>query len=114
MVRSIIICQPNDSTLSHMGELSAETLAFRNIRGYIVDGGCRDSDFIQKIAFAVFCRYYTLNTIRPLDLNQKTAGKVYTVRGHVDPSLDAHQTLLAWTALLAKAPPDSIIIWINY
>jgi regulator of RNase E activity RraA len=42
-----------------MGELSAETLQFRGIQGYIVDGGCRDTDFILKIGFPVFCRYFT-------------------------------------------------------
>jgi 4-hydroxy-4-methyl-2-oxoglutarate aldolase len=56
---SVVVCQPNDSTLSHMGELSAETLHFRGVRGYIVDGGCRDIDFILKIGFPVFCRYFT-------------------------------------------------------
>ncbi len=56
---SVIVCQPNDSTLAHMGELSAETLSFRKVRGYIVDGGCRDSDFIVRLGFPVFCRYFT-------------------------------------------------------
>lgn len=56
---SVVICQPNDNTLSHMGELSSETLQLRGIKGYIVDGGCRDSDFISKIGFKVFCKYYT-------------------------------------------------------
>ena len=56
---SIVMCQPNDATLSHMGELSAETLQFRGVRGYIVDGGCRDSEFISKIGFKVFCKYFT-------------------------------------------------------
>lgn len=56
---SVLVCQPNDSTLAHMGELSAETLQFRKVRGYIVDGGCRDSDFIERIGFPVFCRYFT-------------------------------------------------------
>tara|TARA_Y100001972_G_C7663129_1_gene334707 strand:- start:374 stop:1042 length:669 start_codon:yes stop_codon:yes gene_type:complete len=56
---SVVICQPNDDTLAHMGELSAETLQFRGIRGYIVDGGCRDSAFINKIGFKVFCKYFT-------------------------------------------------------
>jgi regulator of RNase E activity RraA len=55
----VVICQPNDSTLSHMGELSAETLQLRGVRGYIVDGGCRDSAFIANIGFRVFCRYFT-------------------------------------------------------
>jgi regulator of RNase E activity RraA len=56
---SVVLCQPNDSTLSHMGELSAETIALRGVRGYIVDGGCRDSDFILNIGFRVWCRYFT-------------------------------------------------------
>jgi len=38
-----------------MGELSAETLQFRGVRGYIVDGGCRDTAFIRKLGFPVFC-----------------------------------------------------------
>ncbi|WP_223551913.1 RraA family protein [Aestuariivivens sp. NBU2969] len=56
---SVVICQPNDDTLSHMGELSSETLQLRGVRGYIVDGGCRDSAFIKNIGFKVFCKYYT-------------------------------------------------------
>jgi regulator of RNase E activity RraA len=56
---SVIVCQPNDQTLAHMGELSAETLQFRGVRGYIVDGGCRDTDSILHIGFPVFCRYST-------------------------------------------------------
>lgn len=55
----VVICQPLDSTLSHMGELSAETLVYRGVRGYIVDGGCRDTDFILRLGFPVFCRYTT-------------------------------------------------------
>jgi len=56
---SVIVCQPNDSTLAHMGELSSETLMLRGVRGYIVDGGCRDSAFILKTGFPVWCRYFT-------------------------------------------------------
>ena len=55
---SVVVCQPNDSTLAHMGELSSETLNLRRVRGYIVDGGCRDSEFILRIGFRVFCRYF--------------------------------------------------------
>ena len=54
---SVLVCQPNDDKVSHMGELSAETLQLRGIRGYIVDGGCRDVEFILGIGFRVFCRY---------------------------------------------------------
>ena len=56
---SVLICQPNDHTLAHMGELSAETLSFKKVKGYIVDGGCRDGAYIEKIGLPVFCKYYT-------------------------------------------------------
>ena len=56
---SVVICQPNDSTLAHMGELSSETFGYRGVRGYIVDGGCRDSAFILRMGFRVWCRYFT-------------------------------------------------------
>lgn len=55
----VVICQPNDSTLAHMGELSSETFVYKGVRGYIVDGGCRDSSFILKTGFRVWCRYFT-------------------------------------------------------
>ena len=64
----VLVCQPNDDSVSHMGELSGETLSFRGVRGYVVDGGCRDSAFIEKIGFPVFCRYYT-----PVDIVGKWA-----------------------------------------
>ncbi len=56
---SVIMCQPNDGTIAHMGELSAETLKYRGGKGYIVDGGCRDVDFILNLGFPVFCKYFT-------------------------------------------------------
>ena len=56
---SVVICQPNNHLMALMGELSAETLQFRGVRGYIVDGGCRDSEFITNIGFKVFCSFFT-------------------------------------------------------
>lgn len=56
---AVVVCQPNDDTVAHMGELSAETLGFRGIAGYIVDGGCRDVNFIVRQGFPVWCRYTT-------------------------------------------------------
>jgi 4-hydroxy-4-methyl-2-oxoglutarate aldolase len=55
----VIICQPQDHSLALMGELSAETLLLRGVRGYIVDGGCRDNAFIRKLRFPVFARFQT-------------------------------------------------------
>jgi 4-hydroxy-4-methyl-2-oxoglutarate aldolase len=55
----VVVCQPNDLTLAHMGELSAETLQLREVAGYVVDGGTRDSAFIRELGFPVACRYST-------------------------------------------------------
>ena len=62
-VDTVVICQPHDSSLAHFGEMSAETFAHRGIRGYIVDGGCRDGQSILRIGFPVWCRYFT-----PIDI----------------------------------------------
>jgi 4-hydroxy-4-methyl-2-oxoglutarate aldolase len=56
---SVVVCQPNDHELAHMGELSAETLFKRGVRGYLVDGGSRDTAYVRRIGFPVFCRYQT-------------------------------------------------------
>jgi 4-hydroxy-4-methyl-2-oxoglutarate aldolase len=65
---TVLICQPNDHTLAYMGELSAETLHHKKVLGYIVDGGCRDSAFIESMGFPVFCKYFT-----PVDVVSKWA-----------------------------------------
>jgi 4-hydroxy-4-methyl-2-oxoglutarate aldolase len=65
---TVLVCQPNDHTLAYMGELSAETLFHKKVLGYIVDGGCRDSAFIETLGFPVFCKYFT-----PVDVVGKWA-----------------------------------------
>ncbi len=59
----VLVLQPNDSIIAHMGELSAEALALRGVLGAVIDGGCRDVDRINSIGLPVFCRYFT-----PLDV----------------------------------------------
>ena len=54
-----VICQPNNHEVALMGELSAETLQLKGVRGYIVDGGARDLDFILKIDFPLWSSFYT-------------------------------------------------------
>jgi regulator of RNase E activity RraA len=56
---SLVVCQPNNSSVALMGELSAETLKLRGVRGYVVDGGCRDVEFILTMGFPVACRFFT-------------------------------------------------------
>ncbi len=55
----VIISQPNDSLCAHMGELAAETAQLQGGRGVVIDGGCRDIDYILSLGFPVFCRYTT-------------------------------------------------------
>jgi len=68
----VLICQPNDHSLAHMGELSSETLTYKKVLGYIVEGGCRDSAFIERLGFAVFCSYFT-----PADIVGKWAATAF-------------------------------------
>ena len=54
-----MVCQPHTHAVALMGELSAETLQFRGVRGYVVDGACRDVEFILKLGFPVCFRHHT-------------------------------------------------------
>jgi regulator of RNase E activity RraA len=57
-------------------------------------------------------RNFTLPTeIRPLTPETTLCGPVFTVEGHIDEAADAHETLLAWTGLLSKAPAGHI--WVS-
>ena len=59
----VVVCQPHNSEVALMGELSAETLKHRGVLGYVVDGGSRDTDFVLAIGFPVFCRFLTPSDI---------------------------------------------------
>ena len=76
----VVLCQPNDAVMAHMGELSAETFHLRGVLGYIVDGGCRDTGFIEKIGFKVWFKYTT-----PVDVvgrwKAETFGEPVTIGG---------------------------------
>ena len=59
----VLVCQPNTNLVALMGELSAETLHHKGVLGYVVDGGCRDTEFILKLGFPVFCSFNTPSDI---------------------------------------------------
>ena len=59
----VVVCQPQDDVRALFGGLSAEALAIKGVRGYIVDGGCRDVQAIADQAFPVFARFNT-----PIDI----------------------------------------------
>lgn len=46
-------------SVAHIGELSAEAMVLRGVRGFVVDGGARDTELIAKLGFQVFHRYFT-------------------------------------------------------
>jgi regulator of RNase E activity RraA len=53
------VSQPNDRTVAHMGELSAETLKNKGVRGCVVDGFVRDVSFLLAIGFQTWCRGFS-------------------------------------------------------
>ena len=56
---SIWTCQPNDRVVAHMGELSAETLRNKGVRGCVADGFVRDTNFLLALGFQTWSRGYT-------------------------------------------------------
>ncbi len=59
----VVVCQPNNQEVALMGELSSETLKNKGVLGYVVDGGCRDCDFILEQRFPVFHTFFTPSDI---------------------------------------------------
>lgn len=55
----VVVLEARDDDRALMGELSAETLQGRGVRGFVTDGGCRDVAFIRRIRFPVAARFVT-------------------------------------------------------
>lgn len=53
------VCKPNTDYVALMGELSAQALQLKDIRGCIVDGLVRDVEFLIKQGFQTWCRGFT-------------------------------------------------------
>jgi len=41
----------------HWGELTSTSVKAHGCQGVVIDGGARDSDFIERLGFQCFCRY---------------------------------------------------------
>jgi regulator of RNase E activity RraA len=64
---------------------------------------------VHDIMRAMGLRDFTLpHELRPLLPERALAGPAFTIRGKVQTGCDAHETLMAWTGLLSKAPAGSI------
>jgi len=57
--RHVWISQPNDLCVANMGELSAETLKRKGVLGCVIDGGVRDVNFLCKLEFQTWARFFT-------------------------------------------------------
>lgn len=53
------VSQPNDRTVAHMGELSAETLKNKGVVGCLCDGYVRDVNFLLEMGFQTWSRGFT-------------------------------------------------------
>ena len=56
---SVLVLAANDNVAAHFGELSAEWLRSRRVRGAVIDGATRDAAYISRIRFPTFVRYRT-------------------------------------------------------
>jgi regulator of RNase E activity RraA len=55
----VLVYQTNDTSSAQLGELSVTSLKARGCAGAVIDGGCRDIDFILGEDFPVFARHVT-------------------------------------------------------
>jgi regulator of RNase E activity RraA len=55
----VAVYQTGDRESAHLGELSVTSLKAHGCAGVVLDGGCRDVDFIVAEDFPVFARYTT-------------------------------------------------------
>jgi 4-hydroxy-4-methyl-2-oxoglutarate aldolase len=67
---------------------------------------------VHDVMRAMGLRDFTLPAeLRPIMPERTLAGPAFTIEGRVDENADPHETLLAWTGLLSKAPAGSI--WVS-
>ncbi|MFV0472965.1 MAG: RraA family protein [Pikeienuella sp.] len=70
------------------------------------------SGVVHDVMRAQGLRNFTLpSEITPLIEGQTLCGPAFTIEGHVDDAADGHETLLARTGLLSKAPSGHI--WVS-
>ena len=55
----VAVYQTHGSTAAHFGELSVISVKTRGCVGAVIDGGCRDIEYILREGFPVFCRHIT-------------------------------------------------------
>ncbi len=74
----VAVYQTHGEGSAHLGELSVTSLKARGVAGAVIDGGCRDVDFILREDYPVFCRHVT-----PQDSTHR-----WQVTGHGDVTIE--------------------------
>jgi regulator of RNase E activity RraA len=54
---SVLVLAAHDDEAAHFGELSAEWLRARRVRGAVIDGATRDASTLRRLGFPTFVRY---------------------------------------------------------
>lgn len=109
----VLVIQPNDSTVAHMGELSSETLKLKGVRGVVADGGVRDAEFIIGLGFQVWHRYFTPRDIvgywlpdaydQPIQIGEVTIAAGDYVFGDMDGLIRIPKDIIESVLALAEA-----------
>ena len=74
----VAVYQTTGEASAHLGELSVTSLKSRDVAGAVIDGGCRDIEFIVREGFPVFCSHVT-----PQDCTHR-----WQVTGHGDVEIE--------------------------
>jgi regulator of RNase E activity RraA len=69
-------CQPHTHLVALMGELSAETLHRKGVRGCVVDGALRDTDFLLRLGFVCWGTHHTPRDIVGMWLPVATGAEI--------------------------------------
>lgn len=74
----VAVYQTHGERSAHLGELSVVSLKSRGVAGAVIDGGCRDVDYILREDYPVFARHVT-----PQDCTHR-----WQVTGHGDVTIE--------------------------
>jgi len=81
----VAVYQTHGEGSAHLGELSVTSLKARGCAGAVIDGGCRDVDYILREDYPVFTRHVT-----PQDCTHR-----WQVTGHGDVTIEIGGALIA-------------------
>lgn len=81
----VAVYQTHGESSAHLGELSVTSLKSRGCAGAVIDGGCRDIDYILREDYPVFCRHVT-----PQDCTHR-----WQVTGHGDVEIEVEGVAVA-------------------